>query len=553
MVDRRRLRRDRTSCQDTWLPMLTERLVEEVAADLDTQWGSGDISPSSYETAWVAMVPDPQRPGRLAFPEALECLLRTQQSDGSWQAHFPHSILPTMAAALALAKSPRQTHHVRSGRDRALAYLHRALAGWTITSYDTPLFEFLLPLLAGELHALGFTLRVPEYELLQQRQREKLRRLPLELLYSGESNLIHGLEVLQPVLDYTRLRGVQSPQGSYGNSPSATAAVLLYGPCWDEKAATWLRHLARRAFGGLAGAMPSSHPADAFEVGWVLYFLLLGGKQPEGTSNATHRALLRWLGECLSDRGAGLARLGGLPCDVDDTAVALTVLNRSGFAVPLDSLRHFESGDHYVSYAGERTASTSANAHVLEALLSQERHSSPDDRDRFLSHRRSAAKLAEYLLGQREENGSWQDKWHLSPYYATLSSVAGLCRLRDTAVAHRLEPTVSWLLDTQHAGGGWGSLGRATAEETAYALLALRALHQALPFYQTERAAMAAAQGRRQLFCWLRAGKPSRATLQPGRQPGPLPALWVDKSVYAPARVVRAATLAASLAEEGTT
>ena len=48
-----------------------------------------------------------------------------------------------------------------------------------------------------------------------------------------------------------------------------------------------------------------------------------------------------------------------------------------------------------------------------------------------------------------------------------------------------------------------GSLGRATAEETAYALLALRALHQALPFYQTERAAMAAAQGRRQLFCWF--------------------------------------------------
>jgi halimadienyl-diphosphate synthase len=539
--------------EDAHLQVLTRSLLHEVASDLDTYWGGGDISPSSYETAWVAMVRDPIAPGRLAFPRSLSCLIQTQEADGSWKPHFPHSILPTMAAALALARAPRRTPGARPARDRALGYLHRVLRDWEPAGYDTPLYEFLLPMLAGELEALGFRLRVPDLPALQERQRQKLERLPLELIYTGQSNLIHGLEALPQVLDYRRLRAVRSPEGSYGNSPSSTASVLIHGPVWDEKAAGWLAQLSRRAFGGIGGAMPTSFPADTFEVAWVLYFLLAGGARLDPKRNATHRLLLRWLQDCLSREGASFARLGSLPSDVDDTAMVLAVLNRSGIATPLDPLWCFFEGDHFVSYAGERTASTSANAHVLEALLSADLRP-VEDRDRYRRHRRTIEKLVEYLLDTRETLGRsshWVDKWHQSPYYATQSCVLALCRVPDPAVHQELRSTFGWLLESARPDGSWGSSdgGMATAEETAYGLLSLRALRHALPFYESERASMVMASALGRISRWSGLLSPRGETPPPSAvhhgSPGedPLPALWVDKTPYAPARVIRAAML----------
>jgi halimadienyl-diphosphate synthase len=518
------------------LQLLTRTLLQEVAGDLDSYWGGGDISPSGYETAWVAMVRDPRRPELLAFPESLEWLLRSQQRDGGWQGHFPHSMLPTLAARLALAKAPSQTLRIRRAGDRAERYLGRMLPRWDLSSFDSPLFEFLLPVLIDELAGLGIHTAVPQLNVLSERRIQKLTRLPLELLYSGRSNLIHGLEGLSSVLDYSRVHRAQSPNGGYGNSPSATASVLIYGPGWDSRAAGWLRRLVERGFGGTRGAMPSSHPADTFEVAWVLHFLQQGGQRLDPKRVPTHRLLIDWLEECLADEGASFARSLGLPADVDDTAMVLAVLQRCGVRVPLDRLWHFETLHHFVSYAGERVSSTTANAHVLEALVSA-RPLPREGRDQFLRHARATRKIAAYLSDQRDPRGFWLDKWHLSPYYATLSCVLALARAPLPAVHRELSVTLDWLLETQDETGGWRR-GAATAEETAYALLTMRALGKVLPFHRPERSRQALESGRR----WLDA---------PGRLEGgaptlmAAPALWIDKSTYAPARVIRAAILAA--------
>lgn len=67
-----------------------------------------DLSVSSYDTAWVAMVPCPNSPKDPFFPECLNWLLCNQLHDGSWgppnlQPLFTKdALLSTLACILAL-------------------------------------------------------------------------------------------------------------------------------------------------------------------------------------------------------------------------------------------------------------------------------------------------------------------------------------------------------------------------------------------------------------------------------------------------------------------
>ncbi|XP_019255600.1 PREDICTED: ent-kaur-16-ene synthase, chloroplastic isoform X5 [Nicotiana attenuata] len=69
-----------------------------------------EISVSSYDTAWVAMVPSPHSPEVPCFPECLDWVLQNQLEDGSWALpHHRPSLLKdvlssTLACVLALQK-----------------------------------------------------------------------------------------------------------------------------------------------------------------------------------------------------------------------------------------------------------------------------------------------------------------------------------------------------------------------------------------------------------------------------------------------------------------
>jgi halimadienyl-diphosphate synthase len=503
--------------------MLFRVVLQEVADDEDEHWGGGSVSPSAYEAAWVALVREPEQPDQLAFPDSLAWLLTSQRVDGSWDAPFPYSIIPTMAALLALRRSPDQSISVQSAAERALQYLRRTLPRWNAQLVDTPFFEFIIPLLAGELDRLGIALLIPDLALMQERRAVKLARLPPDMLYSGESNLLHALEVFGASLDFTCIHPLRAANGSYGCSPSATAAVLLHSPAWDAAAAAWLRRES-----GSGGALPTSHPSDVFEAAWVLHLLHHGGVHLNPATSPAVRQLLGWLYASLTPQGAGFARVGTLPCDADDTAMVLAVLNRLGVHSPLDALWRFERPDHFVSYDGERTSSASANAHVLEAMLSVDAIGLP-----ALATRRD--KVVRYLLAERTTEGFWLDKWHLSPYYATLSCVLALSHLPDLAMRRELASTLAWLERTQRRGGGWGWY-EATVEETAYGLLTVMELLRVLPERQTPANRGLLRRAYRYLV---------RRLPKPGQPSASLPTLWVDKTLYVPPRVIQAAILAA--------
>lgn len=71
------------------------------------------LSVSSYDTAWVAMLPSPNHSHSPCFPQSLHWLLHNQLHDGSWRAlphPNPHSLLlkdalsSTLASILALKR-----------------------------------------------------------------------------------------------------------------------------------------------------------------------------------------------------------------------------------------------------------------------------------------------------------------------------------------------------------------------------------------------------------------------------------------------------------------
>jgi halimadienyl-diphosphate synthase len=496
-------------------------LLRAVAADEQPDWGGGEMTPAPYDTAWAAMVRSPRDPACLAFPESLDWLLEHQRGDGSWGEWFPHTLLPTMAGLLALRRAPRTTGPVLQAAERAEAYLRGQLGTWAIGKHESVGFEVVAPFLLDELDALGVPIEFPAKNELLSLYRQKTLIAAPELIYEGQSNLVHSLEAFVRVLDFRRLESQQVANGSYGCSPAATAAVLIYGPRWDEAAEGWLTRLSRRQFGGRPGGMPNAYPIDAFEAGWVLYNLA-HGRLP--LPEETKASLSKWLEGCVTPAGASISRVVGLPTDSDDTGVVLAALNLIGAEVDVRSLLGFEREAHFACFERERGASMSANAHVLAAFVSLRK----DRREAFAP---AISKLTRFLLEIRDHQGFWVDKWHVSPFYATASAILALSEQAAAATHDFLRATVAWVLAEQKADGGWGVGQESTMEETAYALQILQACGHF--------AEVPAGTLRRGFWHLWDAFARHRIA------PSAVPQLWLGKELYAPVRVVLSTAIGA--------
>ncbi|MEI2577452.1 hypothetical protein [Scytonema sp. PRP1] len=522
-------------------------LLQEMVADYDEKWGGGKMSAAPYDVAWVAMVREPHNPKRLAFPDSFNWLLRYQSIDGSW-GYPPQTIVPTLAGLLALLKAPQQTESTRNAAKRAEAHLRTALRQWSIANYESVAFEILVPKHLEELENLGVVFEFSEKAELLKIYHHKLSISSPELLYSGKSGLIHSVEAFTPSVDFQRLKPLQITNGSYGNSPAATAAVLIHSPQWDTAAADWLTHLsnqARRA--GDPGAMPNAYPIDVFEGSWVLYNLVKGGVDfKDEAFRSVAKKLLVWLQESLTQKGASISRFIGIPTDSDDTGMVLATHNlladKIGMkTVSVDCLQNFERDTYFTCFELERGISLSANVHVLAALLSVP---TPPD---WVVKNNTINKVIDYLYSTRNSAGYWEDKWHLSPFYVTAIATMALAQHPSLSVRNQLKPTVEWVLTTQSAkDGGWSMNGSgcSTLEETAYALQILNTVRQkplekTLP---TTQSSLRQAIRRGVDYLWQHFDELSSTTEIVGNSR--LPRLWRGKELYLPSRVVFSAVLA---------
>ena len=475
------------------------------------------LSDTAYDTAWVASVPgDPDR-RTTRYPSSLQWLVEHQLPDGSWGGviRYEHDrVLCTLAALAPLALFGR-----RDADDNAVAagtrYLWQhghLLRGEAVQPVG---FELLLPALIERARQAGIHVP-PHLDVYGPERAAKLRLIPPEVLYSRGATIAHSLEFLGDAADPAGLRAAQNDNGALGNSPAATAFLLAQQH--DARAADYLHACLARSQGS---AVPVLHPCERFELLWTAYNLFLGGTPAQWLLDREDRASLR---AALATGGVSLSRTFAAP-DADDTAVALLLLQSLGEQVDPSVLQRFElPGGHFASFPHERHSSVGVNVHVLHALL---RVPGYPDVDAVVTH------LLDYLEHEQANGLYWLDKWHISPYYATAHVVRVLRELppqHTERVKGMAERAWMWLRESQNPDGSWGFYGEPTSEETAYALLALATAGDVE--HDAEDRARSIA-GLQYLGAADAAAKDGADFL--------FPALWVDKCLYTPTLVVRAA------------
>ncbi|WP_308250175.1 terpene cyclase/mutase family protein [Sphaerisporangium fuscum] len=496
-----------------------------VAGLLARPWGQA--SPSVYETARLVGL----APWLTGHAERLRFLAASQGPDGRWGPHRDYSLVPTLSATEAmLGELGRGTADARvtAAADRGLEALYRwageAFAG---PRPDMPAVELIVPYLIGAInehlrHMAGSSARrLPRWEaaaplpLPDGMDHVRLEAVRHRLREGAPvpPKLLHALEV-----GGEAARGASGVRpasiGTVGASPAATAA-WLGSPACAAPGSPELRHLeaVARAVGG---PVPCGVPITVFERGWVLSWLLRAGI----TVDVPGEVVTSLAG---AHAPGGVPAGAGLPADADTTSVALYALALLGDRREPESLWAYHSGPHFHTWQGEQGVSTSVNAHVLDAFQGH------------LARRPGAAsryghairETACWLVDRQREDGSWSDRWHASPYYATMCCALALDGHEEGDAARAVRRAVRWVLAGQRGDGGWG-LWRSTAEETAYALQILL-----LPGASREVPGRLTAAARGRSFLLQAAGQ------------GDDPPMWHDKDLYAPTAIIRAAVLAA--------
>lgn len=526
-----------------------EDLVAEMAAE---PWGRA--SASVYETGRLVALA-----GWLTgHRRRLDFLLRTQRADGGWGAPPPgYALGPTLSATDAIVAALADPETACAGRPPVLGRDSlveaanrglRILSGWLAESGgrrlsradlpDMPAIELIVPSLAASLnrrlagtpprglegwrgHRLGLPAGLDD---------SLLTSVSARLAAGGDvpRKLVHALEIAGPAaVRQPRIR--PEATGTVGAAPAASAAWLGGGevPPPDDPTRRYLERAVRQH----AGPVPCTLPITTFERAWVLSWLLRAGLRV-----AVPPELTAGLRAALGPRGTAAA--DGLPADADTTAGAVYALGLLGAPPDPRVLDSFATESHFATWPGEDGFSVTTNAHVLEAYGRYLQHlggrppqkgDAAAARDRAPDVGTVVGKVASWLRDRQGADGSWRDRWHASPYYATFCCALALDRYGGRESRAAVDRARRWVVETQRPDGSWG-VWRGTAEETAYAMQILLLTGRG-DGREGAVAAKAVAAGRDRLL---------RVPFRPTD-----PAMWHDKDLYLPTTIVRAAILGA--------
>jgi hypothetical protein len=509
-----------------------------IAGIVATPWGQ--VSPSVYETGRLVTL----SPWLTGHARRIAFLLDEQRPDGAWgPPDDGYALVPTLSASEALLSALCDgTVPPGSGLDGAvlanavgagLRYLSRLLPG-PLALPDMPAIELIAPALIARINR---RLDGPRDRPYPGSRAWPDRGLPLptgmgdtklalvrELLLSDADvpqKLLHALEIAgDAACGLPRIRPEST--GTIGASPAATAAWLGDRPPADpSNPARWHLETVTAQHGG---PVPVGFPLTVFERAWVMSWLMRAGVPVTAPPE-----LVLSLTAPLGPEGTPAA--AGLPSDADTTAGALYALALLGAPHRPDPLWEYETATHFSTWRGEDGFSITTNTHVLEAF-GQFLSVAGDlvgagDAGRYAA---TVDKVAGWLRERQAIDGSWSDRWHASPYYATACCAIALDRFGGERSAAAVRAARRWILETQRPDGTWGRW-QGTAEETAYAIQLLL-----LTGPESDATNLSAARrGRDMLEGYLR--RPSGSDLDPP--------LWHDKDLYHPTAIVRAGVLAA--------
>lgn len=465
------------------------------------------MSNTVYDTAWVARVTEGNGSSDPAFPETLEWLRQNQYPDGSWGApirYYHDQVISTLSAIVALAENGDPIKNAKAIQ-RGESYIHRSIQFLHHDPFETVGFELILPVLLEKSRQLGLDLPYEKCSKYYSLRERKLQLIPHQMIYSRGVTTTHSLEFMGSDLDVSRAANLQEKNGSFGNSPAATAYFLT--ECQDNSAAR--QYLAEVITAGDGAAMPA-HPVEIFITSWVLYNLDLAGllnELKEEAKPALDGLYRAWD----QQQGVGFSTQYPVP-DLDDTAVVFKLLHQTGYDVNPSTFVTYERDAHFICYPYERNPSIGAHIHLMDAL-----RACPDYRHRPRMMNKALKFYRNQLYG-----ADWFDKWHVSPYYIMSHAIIATIGY-DNELAYEM---VKCLIQVQRRDGSWGYFG-ATSEETAYCLQALIAYHRQVEPVDQAVIYHAAQYLYNQYYSQYH------------------PTLWIEKSLYTPLPIVRSAIMSA--------
>lgn len=463
----------------------------------------GKMNGVAYDTAWTARVTNQN--GKPFFPECVQWLLNNQKPDGSWGCktlHYHDRILSTLSAIMALRELYGNKYE--SYIQRGETYIWKNIKNLKLDDYRLIGSELLFPSLMREAESMGLNLP-SNINIYREEYKAKLKKIDESMWYSPRTTLSFSFEFLGDNVDIKKLPNIQLPDGSVGNSPSATAYLLKH--IRDPKALQYLREILSLTGNG---SVMTVYPIDLFEYGWTVYNLLLAGLYFE-----RYTEICNYMFKNMGQQGAGWSTLFPVP-DADDTAVILKVLQELQYPIDPEILNMFYTGEYFLTFVFELDPSVSTNIHVLDFIK---------DCPQFPNKDEVVEQLIRFIRSEMNSEGFWVDKWHVSPYYPTSHAVLALCDV-DPSLASK---AISWILDTQNKNGTWGREG-GTLEETAYAIQALLYYHRHVEHIDIGKIARALSILNLQNYIQSEAS---------------LPEMWVAKVFLTPVRVVGSAVASA--------
>ncbi|XP_047338194.1 ent-copalyl diphosphate synthase 1-like [Impatiens glandulifera] len=309
----------------------------------------GQISASAYDTAWVALIEDPDISGRPQFPLALQWIIENQLHDGSWGDEFifeAHDrILNTMACVVALKHWNIHPDKCEQG----MLFIRGNLKKLEDEKAEhMPIgFEVAFPSLIELAKKVGIEIPddSPLLNEIYSRRNIKMKRIPKDIMHKVPTTLLHSLEGM-PDLDWEKLMKLQSQDGSFLFSPSSTAFALSQTK--EPNCFAYLERIVNKFNGGV----PNVYPVDLFQRIWMVDRLERLGIsryfQPE------IKQCVEYVHKYWTEDGICWARNSKVQ-DIDDTAMGFRTLRLHGYDVSADVFKNFEKNGEFYCFAGQST------------------------------------------------------------------------------------------------------------------------------------------------------------------------------------------------------
>ncbi|XP_020523152.1 bifunctional abietadiene synthase, chloroplastic [Amborella trichopoda] len=360
----------------------------------------GETSPSAYDTAWVARIQATNGTHQPHFPQTLEWILENQLEDGSWGEPTFFLLYDRLVCTLACVLTLTIWNSAGPQLSKGLDFLRRRTKDMEHepTGLRTCGFEIAFQAMLDEARDLGLDLPydLPFLKEISQLREKKIKRIPIEVMHSVQTTLLYSLEALQDVVQWENILKLQSRDGSFLSSPSATAVV--YMKTGNKKCLDFLTFIVRR-FGDHA---PAQYPIDLLERIWAIDTIQRLGIDHHFRKEIS--ATLDYVYKNSGKEGVSWGRDNPIP-DIDDTCMAFRLLRMHGYPISPDVLEHFKDDDgRFICFRGE----THTGISDMFNLYRFSQMSFP--REQILKEAKAFSK--NHLKGCLENN-KVEDKWSL--------------------------------------------------------------------------------------------------------------------------------------------